>query len=293
MFILLVILTIIIAYLHFNKNKVENFENSNALSNTIIFSKKNPFKGGGVLLNNNEGTIRNSVKLLSETSSISAAYSLYERNDKGVLLYVPDNYCQIAIESKDEKIHIFVSHLNTRYHYHIDRYVERSQQHNLIISLLLNNDDHKLYINNEKLYYYDYNLINTKSTKYSLTSEPIIINKDKKLKGILYGIITHNRIINIEEIKNVYNYIKHKFRIKETKQHPILKETAKPIKNNIRCNFDNKDICDNCPQTQIDLTNYKIIYENKECEDKITGYCGANKDYICDIINITNKLGNN
>jgi hypothetical protein len=294
MIVLLLIFIFVIVYLGFKNNTVENFENSNIATNIISFSNKFPFKNGGVLLNHNEGSIPGASKLLSKKSTISIAYSLYDKTDKGSLIYVPNNYCEIYVESKDEKINILLSYLNTIYHYQIDRYVVRDQQHDLIISLLLNDSEHELYVNNHKLYYYNYNLKNVKTTKYTMTSHPIIINKNKKLKGVLYGLITHNRILNIEEIKNVYEEIKSKF-ISGKKQKKIVnnKDISKSIKIPTRCNFDNKDICDNCSLTKIDLQNSKIIYQDKHCEDKITGYCAANKDYICDVIDITNKLGNN
>jgi hypothetical protein len=292
--IVLLIFILVLVYLCFKNNTVENFENSNIATNIISFSNKTPFKNGGVLLNNNEGSIRTATKLLSKKSTISIAYSLYDKIDKGSLIYVPNNYCEIYVESKDEKINILLSYLNTIYHYQIDRYVVRDQQHDLIISLLMDDNEHELYINNQKLYYYNYNLKNTKSTEYNMAPRPIIINKNKNLKGVLYGLITHNRILNIEEVKNIYEHIKTKFIIaKKTKNSIDIKNISKSIKIPKRCNFDNKDICDNCSLTKIDLQNSKIIYQNKYCEDKITGYCAANKDYICDVIDITNKLGNN
>ena len=293
MIILLLLFTIIVIYLHFKNKTVENFENTNKISNIISFTKENPFENGGVLLNNNEGFLHNATSLISKIGTVSIAYSLYDKIEKGILLYIPDNYCEISLESKDEKIHIFLSYLNTTYHYQINRYVYRNKQHNLIISLLLNNKEHELYINNEKLYYYDYNLRNAQSTQYSMIPSPIIINKNKKLKGVLYGLITHNKVLNTEEIKDTHNQLVTNFINKPIQKKPIKKIIPEPVNIPLHCNFDNKDICDNCSLAKIDLENYKIIYENDECEKKIKGYCYANKDYICDIIDVTNKLGNN
>ena len=289
--ILLVIFIIIISYLYFKRTRIEEFENPHKQMDIINFSKKQSNKESGIFLSNNEGQMSNSENLLSNKSTVTIAYSLYEKDESGTLLYVPNNYCQISIESKDEKIQIFISYLNKIYHYNIDRYIYRNNQHKLILSLLLNESKQELYVNNKKLYFYDSILKNNSSTKYAITSEPIIINKNKRLKGVLHGIITHNRVIKAKEVQELYNHIKNNFITRNVNKVEIHKDISPPVKNNTRCNFKNKDICDTCPNTQIDLKNSKIIYETKQCEDRIIGYCEANKDYMCDVINITNKLG--
>ena len=149
----------------------------------INFSKKQSNKESGIFLSNNEGQMSNSENLLSNKSTVTIAYSLYEKDESGTLLYVPNNYCQISIESKDEKIQIFISYLNKIYHYNIDRYIYRNNQHKLILSLLLNESKQELYVNNKKLYFYDSILKNNSSTKYAITSEPIIINKNSAHLG--------------------------------------------------------------------------------------------------------------
>ena len=288
--ILLIIFAVVLIYIYFKKKTIEEFESPDNHLSAIKFSEKSRSGKNGIFLNNNEGVMNNSPNLLSEESTVTMAYSLNEKDEAGILLHVPDNYCQISIESKDEQIHFFVSHLNKTYHYYIDRYVYRNQQEKLIISLVLSNTDQELYVNNKKLYLLDSVYRNDKSTTYNLTASPIIINKNKKLKGVLHGIITHNRVLSVEEIEEIYTYIKNNF-ITGVDVVDTPKPISSPTKTNTPCNFQNKDICDNCSQTQIDLVHSKVVYENKACEDKITGYCAANKDYICDIIDITNKLG--
>uniref|UniRef100_A0A6C0B3A6 Uncharacterized protein n=1 Tax=viral metagenome TaxID=1070528 RepID=A0A6C0B3A6_9ZZZZ len=293
MLILSILFIILLIYLYVKKNHTENFENPKSEINKPTFSKKDSHKNNGVSLNNNEGSINNSPNLLSKTSTLALSYTLYEKDEHGILLNIPNNYCEISIASKDEKIHIFLAFLNSVYHYKIDRYIYRNHQYNLILTLVINNDKHELYVNNKKLYYYGDTLRNDKSTVYNMTSDPIIINKGKNLKGILNGIITYNRILKESEIKEMYEYINNKFIIKIPKEVEILKPLEQPIKKNKRCNFNNEEICKDCSQTRIDLVNSKIIYESPECSRKIKGYCAANKDYVCDIIDIINKLGNN
>lgn len=286
MIIILITFMVIIYFFYFKKKNLETFKISTNLNN-FEFSKKDSNKKQGVFLYTNEGKMGSSNKLLQKKSSITIAYSLYKKDEKGVLLYIPNNYCQISLETKNEKIHIFISYLNKTYHYSLKRYIYRNNQYNLIISLIFNESKHELYVNNKKMHFYDSLFRNNKLIKYMITDKPIIINKGKQLKGILHGLVTHNRIITQKEIKALYTEFKSTFPIENKKNIPVANDKKKL---NAPCNFKNEDLCNVCNKTEIDLENSKITYENKKCEKMIKNYCKSNKDNTCDVISVINKL---
>ena len=83
--ILLVIFIIIISYLYFKRTRIEEFENPHKQMDIINFSKKQSNKESGIFLSNYEGQMSNSENLLSNKSTVTIAYSLYEKDESGTL----------------------------------------------------------------------------------------------------------------------------------------------------------------------------------------------------------------
>jgi len=290
LFIIISIILFVVLMFFRNKHNIEYFDSPNKTN--IKFSKITRTNNNGISLKDNYGKLPNANKLMSKKSSIALAYSLDSSDEDGLLLYIPDNYVKISIKSKNTNINIFLTHLSKEYHYIIDRYSFRSYQNNLIICLILNNYKHELYINNKKLNYYDSMLINKSNKKYSISSQPIIINKNKKLKGILYSLVTYNKIINSNKIKNIFLDMKKYFKKNILKKN-VKKKKIRPkklINHAEYCNFNNRELCKICGKTEINLKNPKIKYQSPKCEKKIKSYCSANNDYVCDILDTINNF---
>jgi len=294
--LLTITILIILLILLLRSENMEGFEINKKAS--IKFTKKNKTKDG-VNLKNNIGKITDTAKIISNKSTIFITYSVSDDNEQGTLLEIPDNFCKISLETTRFNIYLFLTYMHTVYQYTIPKKTNLKNRTSLIITLVLNENAHELYVNKNNLIH-GQSIIRDNNTKYSLsTNKPIIINKDKNLSGLLHSIFTYNKILTEEEIISISNYIiKNNIHMRDIdtydKFYKLPEEKIKPKKikrERETCMFIDNNLCNKCGNPEIDIKKPSIKYK-KGCKKKIEDYCKSNydDDDTCKVIDFIKKF---
>tara|TARA_B110000971_G_scaffold133699_1_gene136805 strand:- start:8157 stop:9050 length:894 start_codon:yes stop_codon:yes gene_type:complete len=294
--LLTVSILIILLILLLRSENMEGFEVNKKAE--IKFTKNNKSKNG-ITLKNNTGAIENTTKIISNKSTIFITYSVSDDNEQGTLLEIPDNFCKISLETTRFNIYLFLTYMHTVYQYTIPKKTNLKNRTSLIIALVLNETGHELYVNKNNLVH-GQSIIRDNNTKYKLsTNKPILINKDKKLSGLLHSIFTYNKILSEEEIISISNYIiKNNIKIRDIdtydKFYKFPAEKVKPKKQKKTqnpCVFMDNNLCKKCGNPEINIKRPSIKYQ-KGCQQKIAEYCESNydDDDTCKVIDFINNF---
>ena len=303
----ILLIVIILAILYGSRTVPENFEiNENNIAYKIdkelTFSNKLRVNENGGSLKNNIGEFGTAKKLLNKKSTVVLTYTS-RSSEEGILLYIPiysedniGNNINLLFSSERGNCRLKLNILNTSFTYNLGL-----SNSTYIIAIRLNNLNHTLFVNG-----IERTPINNKTTKiekqkYYFVDMPIIINKNKSLKGELHSIIIYKMLLDGDEIEDLYKYTMRDFlyddSLKYSKQKILDPPTLfkKPIvkaDKNSTCNFKRpkgKELCKVCPDIYIDYAHMNVEMSAR-CEPKVNKYCEANYDEpACNVINTINQ----
>ena len=274
----------------------------NSLNSDLNFDDKLPQHVKGALLNKTQGNINNFDIMNSEKLTIFIAYTpkVYE---EGSLFYVSKSHdtksnINIEIYTKENiDNYIRVAIRNQIFVYYIGLIANP-----IIFTIVINDSIPVVYINGKE------QKVKEKIENYSddFISKEILVNKNRKLSGILHGIIIYNIAKNDDEILSVYQYLITKILVESSYTDGIinsdvktnlnylnsneeniqLKITEKKEDNFKNCPFSDKSVCRN-PECQcVDWSNsHSVLNINEKCKKTVNDYCNNNyNDEQCNIL---------
>lgn len=305
---IILLIVIILATLYGGRTIPENFEindNNNIaykINKELTFSNKLRVNENGGSLKNNVGKFGTAKKLLKKKSTVVLTYTS-RNSEEGSLLYIPiysedniGNNINLLLNSKRGDCSLKLNILNTSFTYNLGL-----SNSTYIIAIMLNNLNHTLFVNG-----IERTPINRKTTKikkkeYYFVDMPIVINKKKSLNGELHSIIIYKRLLDNNEIEDLYKYTMRDFLYDDSPKYQkqkildpptLFKKPIAASNKNSTCNFKKpkgKELCKVCPDIYIDYAHMNVEMSAR-CEPKVNEYCNANYDEpACNVINTINQ----